>query len=360
MPLPETLKPDQALRKFSSVSRTPAVWPAWILVRWEESFLCKRFLQQLWEMIESVDSTADRVVLYPKDAASVQSLFQEMTASSLFSSARCIIAHVPRPVKRSIPIGKLARAVMSIPEKTVVVLAVDAMAKPDEEMEALAKATASASRPGMKVEVWRPYKRSDYVRVGQEILGGCGVRADVLTLNFWLDRVGLNLERLQAEAKRLKIQSPDDEVTQERLEEVFEVPHVHDETLWDALRLLLHGDLVKASAALKALLQSSDVNEAAAALSRAILCAYALSNAKKTERRTEDVFLLFDVKGRRRQEKIVDIASRMGVSSHPLDDLAGRLLSLELSIKQSKTAPGRQEIFLRTLLALGNEPQPAA
>ncbi len=355
------LRPEQAVRLFSAQHK-PDSWPAWIFIRWEESFLFRRFLQQLWDTIVSTDASAERVVLYPKESPALPTLFREIGSSSLFSSTRLVIAHLARPIKRLIPLDDLGRELMSIPERTLLVMAVEGMAKLDEEMAMLAKAMAGGRRSGFEIAIWKPFDRNAYLSVSREILGICGVRADDLTLNFWLERIGSNLDRLQAEAKRLKMQFADGEVTQERLEDIFEVPHVHDETIWDVLRFILNGDALRASVALKGLLQSSDAFLSATELSRTLLCVRALSVAESAGGvpSPADVFLQFDVRGKRRQEKMMGLASLLESSSSSIPDLASRLLSLDLAIKQAKTAPGRQEVLLRTLLALCSEPQPAA
>lgn len=361
-PRPASFRPEQALRLFSPQGRKPESWPAWILIRWEESFLFRRFLQQLWDTILSADPSAERVVLYPKEPAAVKTFFEEVSASSLFSSTRLVIAHLARPVKRIIRLEDLGHELLSIPERTIVVMAVEGMAKLDDEMALLAKPMSGGARSGFEIAIWKPFDRNAYLAVAREILATCGVRTDDLTLNFWLERIGSNLDRLQAEARRLKMQFADGEATQERLEEIFEVPHVHDETVWDVLRLILNADAPKASDALTRLLQSSDVFLVATELSRTLLCVRALSDAASAGRATApaDVFFQFDVKGKRRQEKMMGLASLLDSSACSTPDLASRLLSLDLAIKQAKTVSGRQEVLLRTLLALCGEPQPAA
>lgn len=355
-----SFNPAQAIRQLTQTCRTIERWPAWILVRWEDAFLYRRTIQQIWELVLSIDPSAERVVLYPKEAASLQTLFQEITSSSLFASSRLIVAHVSRPLQRTVRLDQLARELVSIPDRTMLVLGVDGMSKLDAEMEVLSTALVKGGRGGMEIAVWKPYNRQQYLDLAREILGGCGVRTDDLTLNFWIERLGSNLDRLQSEAKRLKMLFNDGEATQERLEEIFEVPHVHDETIWDAIRLIFRGDARQASVALQAFLQSADVYLAASELSRTLLCCHALSKAADAGRTPAEIFLRFDVKGKRRQDKMIDIASRIDRSACDLSDLAGRLLSLDLAIKQTKTAAGRQEVLLRTLLALCGEPQPAA
>ena len=324
----------------------------------------KRFLQKLWDHLFAADPlSAERIVLYPRDSASAETLFQEISSPSLFSSTRLVIAHVSRPVHRAVRLESLARQISAIPEQTTLVLAVEGMSPLADETEALSTAAVSAAdgrpRSGMNVAVWRPYNRPQLLEVAREILGAAGVRADEMTLNFWVDRIGANLERLQSEARRLKLLFADGEATQERLEEIFEVPHVHDETIWNALRALLSGEPSTAAPALSVLLQSSDVTFAAAELSRTMLCAQALSNAGPVGSPSNEIFLRFDVRSKRRQEKMIELASRISNSGRPIPHLAGRLLALDLALKQAKTAAGRQEVLLRSLLALCGEPEPA-
>ena len=154
------------------------------------------------------------------------------------------------------------------------------------------------------------------------------------------------------------MQYPDGEMTQERIEEIFEVPHVHDETIWDALRAIVGGDTPKATVALNSLLQSVDVFVATSELSRTLLCVQALRSAGGTS--PLEIFRRMDLRGKRRQDKMIDIAARMTETGRFLPDLATRLLSLDLALKQSKTAAGRREVFLRTFLVLCGEPQLAA
>ena len=356
------VRPDKAVQMVTSGGRQPRSWPAWIMIRWEESFLFKRLLDQLWAGLGNLDQGAERVVLHVKDSASAQAFFREISSSSLLAETRLVIAHVSRPIRRFIDLDVFGRELLTASERTLPVLAVEGMAKLDEESARLALASAGCGRKGMEIAVWRPYDRDRALDIAREIIGVCGVRADDLTLNFWLDRLGSNLDRLQSEARRMKILLQNDEVTQERLEEVFEVPHVHDETVWDILRHVLDGDGSKAAAHLKAFLQSTDAFLAASELTRILLCLQALSLAARegASATPAETFLRFEMKGKRRQDKLLGLASRFDGSSLPIHDLASRLLALDLAVKQSKTAGARQEVVVRTFLALCREPQPAA
>ena len=100
---PPPLRPDHVLRRFSSNDRKADPWPAWCLVRWEDSFLLKRWIRQLWDVLSSKDPSAEKIVLHPRDPASVETLFQEITSPSLFSATRLVVANAVRPIKRTIP-----------------------------------------------------------------------------------------------------------------------------------------------------------------------------------------------------------------------------------------------------------------
>lgn len=362
-PKPLSLRPEQVGRRFSAENRQKGPWPAWLFIRWEDAFLFRRCLQKLWDILSSTDPAAERIVLYPKDTPSVETLLHEIATPSLFSSTRLIIAHVQRPVKKTVPLEKLARQISTMPEQTFLVLAAEGMSPLTEEMNVILQSpppTASGKiRECAEISVWRPFNHQQLLDVAKEILGAAGVRADELTLNFWLERVGSNLDRLQTEAKRLKLQFADGEATQDRLEEIFEVAHVHDETIWNALRAILTGECRRSTESLQTLLQSTDGVFTASEISRTMLCAQALSGASAEGVTVDDIFLRFEVKGKRRQGKMMELALRMKNMDAPPTALAARLLALDLSLKQAKTAAGRQEVLLRTLLALCSEPEPA-
>lgn len=352
-----TLKPDAFIAKFKRDVKTK-IWPAWVLVRWEEAFLLRRFLRMIWEILQAGDPSADRIVLHPRDASSAEQVFEEISAPSLFASTRLVIVHVARPVKRAIPLDKLATHLAVVPDRTLFVLVIEEMWPVADELAALSKSNAASDRPGCDIQVWRPYHRGDYMTLAREdILRPAGVQCDPETLSFWLDRIGLNLDRLEAEAKRMKIQFPDGEVTSERLEQVFEVPHVHEETLWQALDAILSGRPGQASAALQSLLQSMDVYVAMVELTQTILCVNEIAAAGAAHAPKEDVFRKMGIKGKRRQGKILNLATRL---AGPIPNLAPRLLALDIAVKQTRTVAARQEVFLRTFLSLGGEPEPAA
>lgn len=312
----------------------------------------------MWDVL-SRDPAAERVTLYPRDPATVENLFREISCPSLFSSTRLIVAHAVRPIKRTIPLQSLARNLSAIAPQTVLVMTAEGMTPMDEEMAHLLEdAPARGPRVGFEVAVWKPYNRVQLLDIAREILSSCGVRTEEFTLNFWLDRIGSNLDRLEAEAKRLKIQFPDGEITQERLEEIFEVPHVHDDTVWNALRHLVSGNVRDAQEAIEQLLQSSDVFVAASELSRALLCAQSLCKAASApEGSASEIFLRFGVGGKRRQKKMMEIAALMG---RPVSHPGQKLLALDLALKQTKTVSGRQEVLLKSLLDLCGNPQPTA
>lgn len=350
---------DAALRLFTPDGMKKGVWPSWIVVEWEDAYLFRSWLNELWDTIEKLDRAAERVISHPQDAAGAQSLLEDIGSSSLFSARRLIIAHLQRPFKRFLPADHLARRLLSMPENTIVVLAVEGMGWFREEKENLKQKlkTGSAPRGGFDIAIFKPFpeRLELYAR---DILLKAGLHADRETLKFWLHRIGSDLDRLESEAKRLKHLTKDgevSEVTQEMLEDVFENPHVHDKTMWNALEELLRNRSMSGAAGeLERYVHSLDPQAAFIRLTHALMCIQALAAPDASP---SEVFRRFEVNGKRRQQVLSDIAA---VLTGSIPDLADRLLKLDLALKKAKSAAGRQEILLRGLLTLGGEPETAA
>ena len=152
--------------------------------------MLKRWIRQLWDVLSSKDPSAEKIVLHPRDPASVETLFQEITSPSLFSATRLVVANAVRPIKRTIPLEALASHLSAMPERTVFIMAVEGMTPLDEEMDVLLRGRAGGERPGMEVTVWRPYDRGQLLAIAREIMVPLVVRADSETLLFWLHRIG--------------------------------------------------------------------------------------------------------------------------------------------------------------------------
>ncbi len=353
------LRPDSFLPLFRRDVKSPDKWPAWILIRWEDSFLLRDFLHKFWDVLQAPDISAERVVLHVRDAASARQLYEEIAAPSLFSSTRLIAAHIARPLKRSISLDALSTQLSAIPDRTIVVMALEGMAKLDEEAAALSKAAPASAgvRRGVRMSIWHPYDRAKYMSIAQEsILVPAAMRCSVETLQFWLYRLGSNLDRLESEARRMKIQFPDGQVTVERLEQVFEVPHIHEETIWRAVEAALTGDISAAAPALEVLLQSMDVNAATAEMTYILTGMNELIRAADTPAAREEIFRRLNIRGKRTQTRLTALVLRLRT---PIPHLADRLLKLDLAVKQTRSTAGRQEVFLRTFLSLCGEPEPA-
>jgi len=259
-------------------------------------------------------------------------------------------------MKRFIPLNVLCRVIESMPPQTVLALILEGMARPDAEADALSRVKLADRREGVELAIWRPFKREQLLKYARDILSVSGLRADDVTLIFWLDRIGSSLDRLQTEARRLKLEFSDGVINQDRLEDVFATPHVHEETIWQALRAVVQGDVRSASAALQVLVQSMDALVVTGELSRLLLCLNHLAPAG-SDISADEIFLRDRIAGKRRQDKLLQLASHM---SQPIPMMASRLLALDLLLKRSKTAVGRQEAVLRSFLSLCNKPQPTA
>ncbi|MBI4177921.1 hypothetical protein HY522_00675 [bacterium] len=352
-----SLSPEAALKRFEPAAGREE-WPAWISVQWEEPYLFKRWLGRLWDVIRASDpESAERVVLYPADSATSAGLLEEIGGASLFSSTRLVIAHLQRNTRRCLQIPLLAERLAGIPGRTVVVLAAEGVGWFREDTEKLMAPSPGGRRAPLELVFWKPFPdRID--ALAREILSVTGLNADAETLSFWLDRLGSNLERLHMESKSVKALIRGSEVTREILEDLFESPHVHDRTLWDALKLLFQQDS-RAQAEVERLLRSSDAQAVVVRLSQALLCVQALVQVRLgiDSRGPDDVFKAFDVKWKRRKDLLLEAASQL---SRPIPHLASRLLDLDVSVKQAKTPAARQETVLRCMTALCGEPEPAA
>lgn len=351
--LPPAPPPAQSL--FAASVR-PDQWPAWILLQWEDSYLLRQWVDEVWRALRAADSESSREIMYPKDKSTGEQFIREATAPSMFSPTRLIVAHLAAPLDRLGKVAAMAVTLSSVADRTVVVMTQRLGTDTRDCAAQLRAAVPAGGRRALEFTIWKPSERELPQRV-RGILAPHRIQCDEDTLSFWMDRVGSNLERIAAESSRIRSEFPDGTtVTSELLEDLFETPHLHDETIWQAVRAMLSGDHARAAVSVRTFIQASDIRWSSYEILSVLSCVHETAKAESEGRPVVDVFRRFKVLGKRRQKKVLELSKTpmAGRAAAP----AGRLLSLEMSVRRSGTAAAKREALLSGLLSLYDAAEP--